>query len=183
MTGKLDRKLSAYELVGQLIGICFRHIPTQFYYAVRDQWRGFRPCTHQLQEGSCTVGICAASHLLRNQTAVGRVDNAGSVRIFDKGYSTSCKLSNTLVKTIHQVTMGLNIHYFRCTTDGAIAADAISKANWCRLKRYMPEHTERPTKIPVALMDWIHRPCEDFLLGQKNLREIATKCLIMNYNC
>ena len=95
----MDRKLSALELVGQLIG------------------------------------ICAGSHILRNQVAVGRVDNAGSVRIFEKGYSTSCKLSNTLVKTIHQVTMGLNIRYFmekvtRCKTDGAIAADAISKSDW-----------------------------------------------------
>ena len=48
---RMDRKLSALELVGQLIG------------------------------------ICAGSHILRNQVAVGRVDNAGSVRIFEKGYS------------------------------------------------------------------------------------------------
>ena len=47
---RMDRKLSALELVGQLIG------------------------------------ICAGSHILRNQVAVGRVDNAGSVRIFEKGY-------------------------------------------------------------------------------------------------
>ena len=149
---RLDRKLSALELSGQLIG------------------------------------ICAGSHILRNQTAVGRVDNAGSVRIFEKGYSTSCKLSNTLVKTIHQVTMGLNIRYFmekvtRCTTDGAIAADAISKSDWCRLRRHMPEHTERPAKVPEALLDWIHNPCEDLLLGQKILNEMAKECLIVSYNC
>ena len=149
---RMDRKLSALELFGQLIG------------------------------------ICAGGHILRNHTAVGRVDNAGSVRIFEKGYSTSCKLSNTLVKTIHQVCMGLNIRYFmekvtRCTTDGAITADAISKSDWCRLRRYMPNHTERPSKVPNALLDWINRPCEDKLLGQKILTEMATKSLIVNYNC
>ena len=103
-------------------------------------------------------GICAGSTILRNQTAVGFVDNAGSVRIYEKGYSTSCGLSNTLVKTIHQVTMGLNMKYFmekvtRCTTDGAIAADAISKSDWCKLRKYMPDHTERPTNVPRALLE------------------------------
>ena len=34
------------------------------------------------------IGICAGSHILGNQTAVGHVDNAGSVRIFEKGCST-----------------------------------------------------------------------------------------------
>ena len=63
---RMDRKLSALELFGQLIG------------------------------------ICAGSEMLRNQTAVGKVDNLGSVQFFGKGYSTSCKLSNTLVQTIHQ---------------------------------------------------------------------------------
>jgi hypothetical protein len=91
---RMDRKLSALELVGQLIG------------------------------------ICAGSEMPRNQTALAKVDNAGSVQIFEKGYSTSCKLSNTLVKTFHQVTVGLNIRYFmdkvtRCKTDGVISEDAI----------------------------------------------------------
>ena len=84
--------------------------------------------------------------------------------------------------------MGLNIRYFmekvtRCTTDGAIAADAISKSDWCRLRRHMPKHTERPSKVPEALLDWIHNPCEDLLLGQKIMTEMAKKCLVMSYNC
>ena len=51
--------------------------------------------------------------MLRNQTAVGKVDNSGSVQIFGKNYSTSCKLSNTLVKTIHQCMFkqGLALYY------------------------------------------------------------------------
>ena len=57
----MDRKLSALELFGQLIG------------------------------------ICAGSEMLRNQTAVGKVDNPGSVQIFGKGYSTSCNFEIRLV--------------------------------------------------------------------------------------
>ena len=77
--------------------------------------------------------------------------------------------------------MGLNIRYFmekvtRCTTDGAIAADAIFKS-------HMPEHTEKPSKVPEALLDWIHNPCEDLLLGQNILNEMSKKCLIVIYNC
>ena len=34
-----------------------------------------------------------------------------------------------------------------------------------------------------ALLDWISRPCEDRLLGQKILTEMANKSLVVNYNC
>ena len=80
----------------------------------------------------------------------------------------------------HQILYG---KVTRCTTDGAIAADAVSKSDWCRLRRYMPNHTERPNKVPKALLDWIDKPCEDRMLGQKILTEMATKSLIVNYNC
>ena len=43
------------------------------------------------------IGICAGSEMLRNQTAVGKVDNPGSVQIFGKGYSTSCNFEIRLV--------------------------------------------------------------------------------------
>jgi hypothetical protein len=145
---RMDRKLSALELFGQLIG------------------------------------ICAGSEMLINQTAVGKVDNSGSVQIFGKGYSTSCKLSNTL----KQFTVGLKIRYFmdkvtRCKTDGAIAADAISKSDWCRLRRHMPGHSERPTQVPHAIMQWIDNPCEDVLLGQQILIELAGRGPVVGYNC
>ena len=55
----------------------------------------------------------------RNQTAVGKMDDSGSVKIFGK-------------RLLHsQSDRGFNIRYFvgkvtRCTTDGAVGADAIS---------------------------------------------------------
>ena len=86
------------------------------------------------------------------------------------------------------MTVGLNVSYFmekvtRCTTNGAIAADAISKADWCRLRKHMPEHTERPAKVPQAILEWIDRPFDDLLLGQKILIELAKKGPVIGYNC
>ena len=69
----------------------------------------------------------------------------------------------------------------KCTTYGAIAVDTISKSDWCRLKRHMP--TQRPSKVPEALLNWIDNPREDLLLGQKIMPEMAKKCLVMSYNC
>ena len=47
----------------------------------------------------------------------------------------------------------------------------------------MPEHTQRPSKVPEALLNWIDNPREDLLLGQKIMTEMAKKCLVMSYNC
>ena len=51
------------------------------------------------------------------------VDNAGSVRIWSKGYSSFCKLSTTLVKAISVVAAGLGsrvdiVKITRCSTEG-----------------------------------------------------------------
>ena len=60
------------------------------------------------------------------------VANAGSVRIWSKGYSSFCRLSSTLVKAISVVAAGLGskvdiVKITRCSTEGAIMADMLSK--------------------------------------------------------
>ena len=47
----------------------------------------------------------------------------------------------------------------------------------------MPDHTERPTNVPRALLEWIEAPCEDLMLGKKILTEMAENQLIVSYNC
>ena len=79
------------------------------------------------------IRICAESRILRNQTAVGHVDNADSVRILQT-FEHACKKLFTKSP--------------RCTTDEAIAVDAISKSELCRLRRHLP------------LLDWIHNHSE-----------------------
>ena len=47
----------------------------------------------------------------------------------------------------------------------------------------MPEHTERPAEVPQAILEWIDRPSDDLLLGQKILMELARKGPVIGYNC
>ena len=49
--------------------------------------------------------VCCNTEELRGKPIQVHVDNSGSVEIWRKGYSSSCDLSTTLVKTIHQVAV------------------------------------------------------------------------------
>ena len=89
---RLNRKMSALELVGPLLVIS----------------AGF-------QQNSVRVWV----------------DNAGSVGIWKKGYSTTCYLSTTIVKAIATVAAGLGcwldvVKITRCSNPGADMADALS---------------------------------------------------------
>ena len=62
------------------------------------------------------------------------VDNAGSVRIWNKGYSSYCRLCTTLVKAISVVAAGLGcrveiVKITRCSSGGAVMADKLSKGD------------------------------------------------------
>ena len=47
----------------------------------------------------------------------------------------------------------------------------------------MPEHSERPTQVPRAILEWIDNPCDDILPGQKILIELAGRGPEAGYNC
>ena len=51
--------------------------------------------------------LCGAAEKIRGQAVKIMVDNAGSVAIFRKGYSTSCELSSTLVRAMYEVSVAL----------------------------------------------------------------------------
>jgi hypothetical protein len=81
--------------------------------------------------------ICVAANFkyCKGQAVCIWVDNAGSVKIWEKGYSTSCELCNTLVQAIADIAAcaGCQLHIQkirRCSTEGAIIADALSKAEF-----------------------------------------------------
>ena len=121
------------------------------------------------------------------------VDNAGSVFIWKKGYSTSCELSTTLVKAIAHVASGLGcrvdlVKISRCSTPMASMADALSKGAFTRfwnLARSDEVHKMclEPAWVPSALLQWISSPSYDLDLGHKILTQIAEKTKILGYNC
>ena len=121
------------------------------------------------------------------------VDNAGSVFIWKKGYSTTCPLSSTLVKAIAAVAAGLGcrvdlLKISRCSTPLADMADALSK---CAFQRFwdianvggFQDLPIGPAWVPVSLTAWLDAPAPDDTLGEKILSELAKRTLVLGYNC
>jgi len=133
------------------------------------------------------VCVAAGFQLCKNKNVKIWVDNMGSVLIWKKGYSTTCPLSNTLVKAIATVAAGgacrVEIEKTRRReTEGAALADDISKgqlqgATGNREWGLSPA----PAEIPRAILKWIEDPKEDDQLGAKILREIATSTEVLGY--
>ena len=122
--------------------------------------------------------LVAAPELCRCSAVTCWVDNSGSVAIWRKGYSTSCTLSNTLVKAIATVAAELGCRFFiekvtRCSNIHASLADALSKGRCVAFRamaasaglRFPPS----PARFPVALLQWVDRPTADPELGSRLL--------------
>ena len=111
------------------------------------------------------------------------VDNAGSVFIWKKGYSTKCVLSSTLVTALDCVAAGLGcrvevVKVGRCSSGLASMADALSKADFARFRSLAEEEANccmplEPLAVPEALARWIAAPKEDWELGRSILQELA----------
>jgi hypothetical protein len=54
------------------------------------------------------VAVAAGHKKFANSQVTIWVDNAGSVAIWHKGYSTRCRLSSTIVTTIHAVAAAID---------------------------------------------------------------------------
>ena len=63
----------------------------------------------------------------------------------------------------------------RCSTLGAEAADAISKADFLKLRRLKPLSNMHPAEVPQVLVDWVQRPVEDRELGGRLLAEMGVR--------
>ena len=118
------------------------------------------------------------------------VDNAGSIAIWRKGYSSSCGLCTTLVKAIATVAAGAGC---RVTVDkitrrsvlGARVADSLSKADFSCLEVAHKEWglPRDPATIPREVLAWVANPAVDDELGDRILKEIRKSQLVLGYNC
>ena len=134
------------------------------------------------------VMLACAPDMCRNTELVSYVDNQGSVDIWRKGFSTSCKYSYTIAKAIYDVSRGLNctVHILkirRCSDPGSLAADALSKGAMELFYRLMPDHNVLMCEIPVVFLRWLSDPVVDMDLGMKILDEMAYKHQILGINC
>jgi len=137
------------------------------------------------------IVIVAGGHKLRGLQVTIWVDNAGSVAIWEKGYSTSCPLSSAIVTTLAAVAASLNIQVqiakiTRCSNTGADMADALSKAEFGRFRQIADnsnwELDPEPATIPRSLLSWLAKPVVDFDLAVKILREMAESQEILGHN-
>ena len=129
--------------------------------------------------------VCGGNRLTGKQVEV-FVDNAGSVTMWRKGWSTVCDLCNTLLVALHQVSTALCCELFisnigRCSNEEAEAADALSKCDMGRFLVNMPEANIVPEEVPAAVLKWIENPVPDRKLGDKILKELANKFILVKY--
>lgn len=109
------------------------------------------------------------------------VDNAGSVKIWEKGYSSSCELCTTLVKAIGTVAAHFACRVTltkirRCSNKQAILADMLSKAEFRAFRALSGSDMDlEPGWVPRSVLAWVARPCKDDDLGGRILREIALR--------
>ena len=135
--------------------------------------------------GPLTV-LTAGVELVRGRDLVIPVDNQGSVSIFRKGWCSGCSLATTLALAISEVAASIDcrleiVKIKRCSNAEASAADAVSKADWSRLRQLMPRATPGPAKIPTALVNWVNNPVADRNLGENILREMGLVRTILGH--
>ena len=131
------------------------------------------------------AALCAAADHCRGLPVDFWVDNAGSCFIFQKGYSTSCPLSSTLVSALADVAAGLGCQIqikkiSRCSTPLASMADALSKADFSRFWRVAEEFggfglPRVPLMVPPSLISWLRQPKLDFDLGRRLLLDVSAR--------
>jgi hypothetical protein len=132
------------------------------------------------------ICVAAASHLCRLRPVRVWVDNAGSVGIWRKGYSTTCQLCTTLVNAIARVAAAIGCtltidKITRCSDTGAVLADLLSKGQFPAFYSTWPTDKPRATEpawIPPAILAWLDHPAVDSLLGDRILKQIADKGLL-----
>jgi hypothetical protein len=132
------------------------------------------------------IAIAAGHEKFANRQVTVWVDNAGSVAIWNKGYSTKCRLCSTIVTTIHAIAsaIGCVVHIekiTRCSTPEAAAADAISKGSFAAARQLIHLDIE-PARIPPTLVRWINQPVPSDDLAHLILTELGKKAAILNYS-
>lgn len=158
---------------------------------INEGWRAYdgKSLAHKMSAwelvGPLMVVCCMGNRLSGKQVVV-FVDNDGSVRMWEKGWTTKCDLCNTLLVAIHQVSVAMDIEVFingisRCSTREADAADALSKCDMARFYKRVPEASVEPREVPGALLRWIEDPVPDRRLGHRILKQLAKRHTVLNY--
>ena len=137
------------------------------------------------------ICLAAAPDMVRGRPVRIWVDNIGSVKIWQKGYSGSCALCTSLVSAMASVAAALGTTVVvekvaRCSVPPAVMADALSKGAFgaCRAvarEAGWPLRLE-PARVPAAILRWVADPSARDL-GEDILLEMRRTTLVLGYNC
>ena len=137
------------------------------------------------------ICLAAAPDMVRGRPVRIWVDNIGSVKIWQKGYSGSCALCTSLVSAMALVAAALGTTVVvekvaRCSVPPAVMADALSKGAFgaCRAvarEAGWPLRLE-PARVPAAILRWVADPSARDL-GEDILLEMRRTTLVLGYNC
>lgn len=156
--------------------------------SMRDnEGRQFRKKLSALELVGPLICLAAGAALCRSKPVRIWVDNAGSVAIWKKGYSSSCSLCTTLVGAIGRVAAALGAavaigKIARCSDTGATLADELSKGRLSRFKQRLPAGWVLPTEpawIPPAILQWIADPVARPDLGDRILADLRQRGVIL----
>ena len=117
------------------------------------------------------------------------VDNAGSVRIWQKGYSSWCRLSTTVVKAISTAAAALGCRVEirkvrRCTGTGRVLANQLSKAQFREFRETAGWAVDAALRrVTGALLRWLARPVPWDDLGHELLAELGEWLELPGYSC
>jgi hypothetical protein len=123
------------------------------------------------------LGLVTIPDVARNSEVHLMCDNAGFVAVYKKKHSL-CPYSYAIAKAINDVSDGLGckmqlVKTRRCSGQGEVVADALSKGDWEVAWQVMPEKNVDPGIIPVSLLKWISNPTPDLSLGLKVLSDMS----------
>ena len=182
------------ESLGRGVGMTI--FPSTWTYVpwgrkINEGWTAYdgKNLSHKLSAwellGPLLALVCGGNTLSGKQLEV-YVDNAGSVVMWRKGWSTVCDLCNSMLLAIHQVATALACEIFitdigRCSNKESIAADTLSKCEMGRFLENMPEANLAPEEVPSSLLSWIENPMPDRNLGSRIIKELSHKFDLVKY--
>ena len=69
----------------------------------------------------------------------------------------------------------------RCSGQGEVAADALSKGDWSTAWMSMPLKQDDPGRIPVSLLKWINNLAPNLELGFKILTDMMEYTKVLHF--
>ena len=84
------------------------------------------------------------------------------------------------MRAVWEVATSLNCKAYvrnvrRLSSIPAIAADAISKADFKTFHQVIPDHEPDPVKLPKAYVKWLQNPTADTGLGKRIVAELKDR--------